>query len=796
MTELATAYVAVRADTRNMKGDIASGLQGVDMDGEGKRAGERFGAGFRAAAAGIAAAGLFSFGRGAVEAYKEAEQASNRLSDAYEKFPALADVSRESFDKLNQAVMTKTRFDDDAVASGQAVLAQWGLTGSQLQELTPLVADYAAKMGIDLPSAAQQVGKALDGNGKALKNVGIDFADTGTRAGNLDQVMGGLRQQVGGFAEKEGQTASGTSERLKNQFGEFQETVGSGLVPALSGLMEKLLGVAGFVQENSAVIGPLVAVVGGFAISVWAVNAAVGAWSAIQAASTAVTGVFTAAVHGLNAAFRANPIGVVVTALGLLVAGVIWAWNNVEWFRNGVTAAWEGIKAAAETVVRWFTETAWPFLQRVWEGIQTGVGALAGFFSERWETIRSAVGAVVSWFTDTLFPAMGRANEALGRGFEAVGRVISTVWEGLKEAAAAPIRFVVNTVFGGVVDAFNKVSGFVGGPQIDKPTLGFAAGGFTGSMPWDKVAGVVHGGEYVVRASSTGKIMRDMPGLLPWLNGYADGGLVGWLKSAGSAIAGGVSGVFEFFKDPLGALRGVVDSLVGAAESTTIGKMAVAAVRKVVGSLVDKIKSFAGSVAGMFGGAQVEAGRVSFGGKLLDSDTFARITQALGGAFRLNQGSWSTSVAASAGTHAGSGVADLTPTGLGWLAAESALRAAGLIAWFRNWTGNQHIHLVNPNVTGLSPQALSQVLSFQRGGNGLAFMRGGFVPTFDRGGTLAPGLNLVNNGTGRPEPLVPADGRVYLVLEDGTELRAYVSRQADARIGRTSDMAAAGRRTV
>jgi hypothetical protein len=532
------------------------------------------------------------------------------------------------------------------------------------------------------------------------------------------------------------------------------------------------------------------------AATVWAVNAATSAWAAMQAIVKGATVAWTGVQWLLNAALNANPIGLVVIAIAALVGALVYAWNNSETFRNVVMAVWEGIKRAVSAVVDWFVNTALPFLQGVWDGITSGVGALASWFSERWDAIKNAVGTVVSWFTDTLFPAMGRANDALRSGFETVGRVISDVWNGLKEAAAQPIRFVVNTVFGGVIDAFNKVSGFVGGPQIDKPTLGFAAGGFTGPLPWDKVAGVVHGGEYVVKASSTDKIMRDMPGLLPFLNGYADGGLVGWLKSAGSAIAGGVSGVFEFFKDPLGALRGVVDSLVGAAESTTIGKMAVAAVRKVVGSLVDKIKSFAGSVAGMFGGAQVEAGRVSVGGKLLDSDTFARITQALGGAFRLNQGSWSTSVAASAGTHAGSGVADLTPTGLGWLAAESALRAAGLIAWFRNWTGNQHIHLVNPNVAGLSPQAYAQVLSFQRGGNGLAFMRGGFVPTFDRGGTLAPGLNTVFNGTGRPEPLMPADGKLYLVLEDGTELRAYVSRQADARIGRASDMAAAGRRAV
>lgn len=111
--------------------------------------------------------------------------------------------------------------------------------------------------------------------------------------------------------------------------------------------------------------------------------------------------------------------------------------------------------------------------------------------------------------------------------------------------------------------------------------------------------------------------------------------------------------------------------------------------------------------------------RVQVQGKWLDSDTASRITAGLGDAYRLNQGSWSTAVSASAGTHAGSGVADLTPIGIGWIDAESRLRRAGLIAWFRNWPGNLHIHLVNAHVDGLSPSALNQVSAWNRGEDGL-----------------------------------------------------------------------------
>ncbi len=43
------------------------------------------------------------------------------------------------------------------------------------------------------------------------------------------------------------------------------------------------------------------------------------------------------------------------------------------------------------------------------------------------------------------------------------------------------------------------------------------------------------------------------------------------------------------------------------------------------------------------------------------------------------------------------------------------------------------------------------------------YNRGGQVPLFDTGGTLAPGLNTVYNGLGRPEPLVPASSASYTI---------------------------------
>ena len=64
----------------------------------------------------------------------------------------------------------------------------------------------------------------------------------------------------------------------------------------------------------------------------------------------------------------------------------------------------------------------------------------------------------------------------------------------------------------------------------------------------------------------------------------------------------------------------------------------------------------------------------------------------------VTQGSYNAgNVAASAGTHDGGGVVDLSVRGMGTKQIKAMckwLRKAGFAAWFRDWSGNQHVHAV------------------------------------------------------------------------------------------------------
>jgi phage-related protein len=53
------------------------------------------------------------------------------------------------------------------------------------------------------------------------------------------------------------------------------------------------------------------------------------------------------AQEGLNFAMKANVIGIVVTAVAALTAGLVVLWNTNDGFRDAVIGAWESLKTAA-----------------------------------------------------------------------------------------------------------------------------------------------------------------------------------------------------------------------------------------------------------------------------------------------------------------------------------------------------------------------------------------------------------------------------------------------------------------
>jgi hypothetical protein len=353
----------------------ATGLQRTVKDGQKAVGGWKdslkgFAAGFAGLALGKE---LFDFGRDSVKAFSEAEESQNKLSDAFSRFPKLADTSIDSLRGLNTELAKKIKFDDDSFASAEAILAQFKLTGTQLKDITPLVADYAVKTGKDLPDAATTIGKAFLGNTKALKELGISYKSTGNQATDVKNITKLLRDQVGGFAEKQGKSAAGQAAILGNQFGELKESVGSKLLPVLMVLASVGLQVVDFISKNISVLGPLIGVIAAVVAVQWA-------W---------------------NIALSANPIGLVVIAIAALVAGIVWVATKTRFFQTVWRVAWGGVKAAASAVVDWFAKLPGRiggFFTGIANGIKNAFRGAFNFVADAWNnTIGSLSWSIPGW---------------------------------------------------------------------------------------------------------------------------------------------------------------------------------------------------------------------------------------------------------------------------------------------------------------------------------------------------------------------------------------------------------------
>lgn len=417
----------------------------------------------KAAAVGAAAiGGAFALmAKDSVSAFVESEQAQTRLADAYARFPKLANLNIEALRDFNSELAKKVRFDDDALATGQAVLAQFGLTGTQLRNITPLLADYAAKTGRDLPTAAEVLGKSFLGNTRALKELGISYKATGNQAKDVAAITELLRQQVGGFAEKEGQTAAGRAEILKNQFGEIQEQIGAKLLPVLmalanwtletlipaierlvewfqvhlgpaikavwswvqstvfpivrtlaglfmTNLVPAVIAVVNWFRENWKWIQVVAVVLAAMAVPILAVTAAMKAWAIVQS-------IVTTAQLLLNAAMNANPILLIVTLIAGLVAAFVMLWNKSEAFRNFFIGAWEKIKDVVGAVVGWITDR--------WNGLMNFFSGIPGFFAKIGQGIADGITsgfkAAVNFLIGILNGLISGINLII-RGFNAV----------------------------------------------------------------------------------------------------------------------------------------------------------------------------------------------------------------------------------------------------------------------------------------------------------------------------------------------------------------------------------------
>ena len=249
------------------------------------------------------------------------------------------------------------------------------------------------------------------------------------------------------------------SQKIETALGQVKETIGTALMPMIesvaSWLGENLpaaMEVAGqwfqklkgwgeaavkWMTEHKEIMIAVAAVIAG------ALVAAFVAWAVSAAAAAAAT---LAAIA---------PVLLIGAAIAALVAGLVWAYQNVDWFRE-----------ACDKVAKFVTETLWPVLKDLtamiidglgaaWNWISTNIiPALVSAFTWAKDNIWPVIQSIVSFVVDTLWPIWQKFA-----GF------MWDVWSGVAKVIGGFVSFLVNDVWpkvsevvGWVVDKFSSIA--------------------------------------------------------------------------------------------------------------------------------------------------------------------------------------------------------------------------------------------------------------------------------------------------------------------------------------------------
>ena len=233
----------------------------------------------------------------------------------------------------------------------------------------------------------------MDAVGSALSSLGTAF---GTIAETIAPGLQGL-SDAGGIGTSLGDTFNGAA----------------GIVKTVA---DKLAEFGDWVSANAEPIaGALVAIGGGFAAFKVAgvISAVVSALQGFSIASTAAS----VAQWALNVAMNANPVMLVVTAIGALVAALVWFFTQTETGRQLWSQFTAFLGSCVDGIIGFF---------------QALPGKIGGFFSSAAQFATDKWNGVVDWFKGL----PGRITSAIGNVgrllYNAGASIISGFLDGLK----------------------------------------------------------------------------------------------------------------------------------------------------------------------------------------------------------------------------------------------------------------------------------------------------------------------------------------------------------------------------
>lgn len=291
-----------------------------------------------------------------------------------------------------------------------------GATTEQ-EKLTIASEVFGTKAASKMVEAIDSGSLSMDGLSDSAKNA----------AGTVDQTFEDILDPI--------DKAKIAQNQMKVGMGELGEQIQIALLPAfeaaskaISSVTKWFRGLSDGQKQTIIVIAGVVAAVGPLLVII----------GTLMGSITKIIGgirVFQAAWSAMSAFLAANPFVLVIAAIAALVAGLIWAYNNVQWFHDGVNAFFQGVSDVAVEIFNFMAGY---------------IGEMFGGILANFQNFYDAGSRILGGLADFI---SGVFTGNWQQAWQGLSDIVGGIFDGMAAVVKAPLNMIIgmiNAMIGGL----------------------------------------------------------------------------------------------------------------------------------------------------------------------------------------------------------------------------------------------------------------------------------------------------------------------------------------------------------